>query len=477
MRLSVLAVGVPILGVGAAAWGQASVERFERKLEHIQRETRLLVNAAIPAEQRAFFDYGAYVGVGFFSIDDVQQNTHLLSQYDLVGYARLNIDNVHEFFVRGRASYRHILYGGDFEGEGDESLALLEQGYYRFDLARYLGAYKKQATENNVIFQGGREFVYWANGLVLAQYMDGATVDVKVGDMTLTMLGGVTINETIDFDTSRPDFDDDTSRGFYGGMLSGQVGKHRPYVYGLVQRDYNDNDKRIDRISSPPLVTRFDYNSYYIGVGSNGAIGDRMVYGVEAVYEGGEGLSSSVNELGEGMPQVEKDISAWALDARLDYLLGGPKRMRLSAETIVASGDVDRLTTSSTLGGNLSGKDTAFNSMGLLNTGLAFAPPVSNLVMLRVGASAYPFGNSGALRRLQVGTDLLFYAKYAVDAPIDELTEHERFLGVEPDLYLNWQVTSDITLAVRYGVFFPGAAIVENDNPRNFFYVGMTFAF
>ncbi len=477
MRRSLLAAGAPILAMGVMAWGQASVERFERQLEQIQRETRMLVNAAIPAEQRAFFDYGAYVGVSFFSIDDVQQNTHLLSQYDLVGYTRLNFDNVHEFFLRGRTSYRHVLYGGDFEGQGNESVALLEQGYYRFDLAQYLGAYKKQTTQNNLVFHGGRRFVNWASGLVLAQYMDGATVDVTVGNTTVSILGGVTTPRTIDFDSSRPDYDDNTNRGFYGAMLTQQIGTHRPFVYGLWQRDYNDRDRRLDYVSDPPLETRFHYDSYYIGAGSSGAIGDRIAYAVEAVYEGGEGLTSSINNSGAIITQDYRDISAWAMDARIEYLVGGPKRTRLSAETIVASGDVDRLTTSNTLGGNIQGHDSAFNALGLLNTGMAFAPQVSNLLMLRLGASTYPFETSSVLRRMQVGADFFLYAKYSQDAPIDELTNDKRFLGVEPDLYLNWQITSDVMLAMRYGVFFPGNAIEDNDNPRNFFFVGVTFAF
>jgi len=73
--------------------------------------------------------------------------------------------------------------------------------------------------------------------------------------------------------------------------------------------------------------------------------------------------------------------------------------------------------------------------------------------------------------------DVLGFFKFRDDAPIDETTTHDRYLGWEPDVYVNWQVTSDVTVAFRYGVFFPGAAIVENDHPRNFLYLGVTFAF
>jgi hypothetical protein len=112
-----------------------------------------------------------------------------------------------------------------------------------------------------------------------------------------------------------------------------------------------------------------------------------------------------------------------------------------------------------------------------MNTGLAFVPSVSNLMSLRLGASTFPFGAAGRGRHFQIGADVLVFGKLDRDAPIDEATTEDRFLGWEPDIFLNWQITSDITLALRYGVFFPGTAIVEDDHPRNFFFAGLTFAF
>ena len=42
---------------------------------------------------------------------------------------------------------------------------------------------------------------------------------------------------------------------------------------------------------------------------------------------------------------------------------------------------------------------------------------------------------------------------------------------------MNWQVTNDVTLALRYGIFFPGTAIDNNQQTRQFFYAGVTYAF
>jgi hypothetical protein len=464
---------------GQVARAQTSVERFERQLQQIQHDTRLRINPDIPADQRALLDYGGYFTFNFFAIDDISQNTHILRQYDLVGYARLNIDNVHEFYLRARTSYRDFNNNQSFDGEGDEMIwPTVEQAYYRFDLARYLSAYRDKTIKNNLTLQVGRQFVYWANGLVLAEYLDGGLAEVTVGNLSLQLLGGVTTHDTVDIDSSRPQFDDRTERAFYGGILSAQLGKHRPFIYGLVQRDWNDD---------VPLVvsgntTNFDYNSWYIGTGINGAIGDQMLYGVEFAYEGGKTLSNSFDPNSPTLspiPQERDQIQAAALDAKLDYLFADPKKSRLSFETIVASGDTDRVHTTNTFGGNAPGtRDHAFNAWGLLNTGLAFAPNVSNLIAVRVGGSMFPFPNSSLLRRFQAGADVLGFFKFRQEAPIDETTTTEdRFLGWEPDVYINWQVTSDVTLAFRYGVFFPGTAIVEDEHPRNFFYMGVTFAF
>ncbi|HEV8604398.1 MAG TPA: alginate export family protein [Tepidisphaeraceae bacterium] len=470
------AVALAIAVSASLARAQTSVERFERQLQQIQQDTRLRINPDVPAEQRALLDYGGYFTFNFFAIDDIEQNTHLLRQYDLVGYARLNIDNVHEFFLRARTSYRDFNNNQSFDGEGDEMIwPTVEQAYYRFDLARYLSAYKNKVIKNNLTVQVGRQFVNWANGLVLAEYVDGGLAEVTVGNISLQLLAGVTTHDTVDIDSSRPQFDDRTERGFYGGILSAQLGKHRPFVYGLVQRDWNDD---------VPLVvgsntTNFDYDSWYIGTGVNGSIGDQMLYGVEFAYEGGKTLSNTFepNTLAP-IPQERDQIQAGALDARLDYLFTDVRRSRLSFETIAASGDLDRIHTTNTFGGNAPGsRDHAFNAWGLLNTGLAFAPNVSNLISVRVGGSMFPFPSSTVLKRFQAGTDVLGFFKFRADAPIDETTSDDRYLGWEPDVYINWQMSSDVTLALRYGVFFPGSAIESDEHPRNFFYLGVTFAF
>lgn len=460
--------------LASVCWAQQdALSRFERQLEQINRDTRLLIDPDIPIEQRTLFEYGGYASFYFLAIDDApNQNTHILRQTDLTTFARLSLDGVHQFFIRGRMTYRDFNHGDSFDGDGDDLIGPeLERALYRFDYRRATEAYDGRTTDYNFILTGGRQLAHWGNGLVISKDIDGAVVDIEYGPVTLQALAGRTRQRQVDFDSSRPSFDDDMRRNFFGGMLSAKIIKpFNPYAYGLVQVDQN----RDEILSAGGTSTRFNYDSHYIGIGAAGNIGNHIVYGVEAAYEGGQGLSAVA---ADGTQSTDA-ISAWAADGRLEYLVNDGSNTRFTLEAVLASGDRDRGHSSNTFAGNTAGTaDTGFNAFGLINTGMAFAPSVSNLALLRVGASTFPLQNTDWFKRLQVGIDLIIYNKLMGDAPIDEPTDSNHFLGVEPDLYANWQVTSDFALTMRYGIFFPGSGIQFNDHPRNFFYTGVTLAF
>jgi hypothetical protein len=456
-------------------FGQSALEKFERQIKQSRVESMRQDDAVMPVEQRALIDYGGYLSLGYFSIDDRVGENHVLRQYELLGYGRVNLDGAHEIFARARIGWRDFHSGDSFDGRGDEPIdGDLDRGYYRFDLQRAIAASRGETIIYDLVIQAGRDLAYWANGLVLAQTIDGVIGSFTWEDLDIDFVGGVTPTRTVDFDSSRPAFDHTTRRGFYGAMMSYQVGPHRPYVYGLWQSDDNKDD--FARIAG--VDTSFHYDSWYIGFGSAGALSDRMLYGVEIVYEGGRGLASSVDRAGNPIAQSEEDIAAFAADLRFDYLLPDPRHTRFTLELLLASGDEERLHGSNTFGGNQPGSDDhSFNAFGAINTGLAFAPAVSNLAMVRLGASTVPFTTGEPWKRIQAGADLLAYWKLRADAAIDEPTSGDHYLGFEPDLFLNWQVTNDVTLAVRYGVFFPGSAIAGDGSPRQFFFFGVTYAF
>jgi len=461
------------LGQPAAA---TSVERFERAAEQLRRETFGLITSEVPPGQRALIDYGGYLTFSYLSFDDSNKANHAFRGYDLVGYGRVNFDNAHDIYVRGRLTYRDFNPGDSFEGEADHLEGHIEEAYYRFDLAAHNAAYHRSSTgDGNISFQLGRQFQTWGNGLVLSQFVDGGRVTARRGALSLQAIAAVTAHDlTVDFDASRPSFEDDTSRGFYGALAEVQLGAHRPFAYAMVQRDHNSNGP----VEIGPLSTRYQYNSYYIGIGIDGSISDRLSYGAELVYEGGDTLSSSFNaQTLQPIDQQQDPIRAYAALVRLDYLSTDRQRSRIGVGLMLASGDSDRGDSGNTVDGNRPGTtDHGFNALGFVDDGLAFSPSLSNLLVVRGTVSTYPLTSVTSLAQLQVGVNLFAFAKLRRSGAIDEPSDNQRYLGWEPDLFLNWQVADDVTFVLRYGIFFPGDALPSDDH-RQFFYAGLTYAF
>ena len=382
-RVTVVAA---VLTCAPTAFGQVELDRFRRQLNQIQRDTQLAINHGVPATQRALIDYGGYVTFNFLATDDINQKTHLLRETSLNGYTLINFDGAHELFARARSTYRDFNSGDGFSNQNDDWAELMiDRVHYKFNLKQSLEAYEGRSINGNLIIQGGRQLIHWGNGLALSQEIDGGQITVESGRVSLETVVGVTRESTFDIDSSRPGFDGNTQRSFYGGLLSMQTdARHRPYIYGLFQRDRNDDVIASTDVLGTPgdlsddIRTRFDYDSHYIGIGSTGSIGDRLTYGAEIVYQGGSSLSNSISGLEAGATQLvqqQEQIEAFAVDLRLDYLMTDANRTRVSGEILIASGDTDRLTTTNTLGGNAAGSDDrAFNGFGLLNTGLAFNP-------------------------------------------------------------------------------------------------------
>jgi len=468
-----------------SASAQSNLERFNRQLEQIHQDSLTQPSKDVPVGQRALLDYGGYFTFNYLTVDDQNDNTHVLKEYDTVLYTRLNFDGAHELFLRVRGTYQDFNKGDSFNGKGDAWLnqEVVDRAYYRFDLAKSAAAYHGRELPYNITAEAGRDLAYWGTGLTLSQVLDGAFVNVASGPVSVDVIAGVTPTKTVDFDSSRPHFDTSTHRGFYGGMISTEIatkymGNHRPYAYVLFQQDYN-NDETLNVV---PTTTKFSYNSHYVGVGSTGSLTDKLLYASEFVYEGGEGLSNAYEinpPFISSVPQTSNDIEAYAADMRLDYLFNDPYRTRLSAEVIATSGDENRgQSSSNTFGGSKPGtKDRAFNAFGLPNTGLAFAPTASNLLIGRGGVSAFPLSDFSLFRRMQMGADAFVFFKTVDDAPVDEPTRSNSYLGWEPDVFINWQVTSDVTFAARYGIFMPSDDAFESDTPRQFFSIGLTFAF
>ncbi|MGH7162098.1 MAG: alginate export family protein, partial [Planctomycetota bacterium] len=307
------------------------------------------------------------------------------------------------------------------------------------------------------------------SGLALSETLYAARVGASGGGFELHGLAGATPEgTTIDFDSSRPEFTTDTNRFFWGVLAEyTSPADCRPYVFFLDQSDNNN--------ASFGPASEFFYDSSYAGIGATGQFTGQWFYNAEIVKEFGEGASNF------NFAQTREDIDAWAARFGITYLPRRARRhgCRLGLEVLLATGDDDRSHSANTVGGNTSGTDDeGFNAFGYANTGLALAPALSNLLSLRLSASAFPLaGSRPLLRRLRVGVDLFLLSKFDDDAPNNFTTlPGESFIGTETDLAIEWQIFSDLHLDIRYGIFVPGGAVPDSD-PRHFFYIGGSYGF
>lgn len=476
---------VGLLSLAAIASAQSDqVRQLRQQLEQADQQYHLKRSPKLDLTERALIQYGGWVRFGFLASDDVSQQTRILRQTEATAFGRISLEEGHEFFGRLNWDYYDFNSGDSFNGRGDRSVdPLADRWWYRFNLREATEATAGRRTDWNFTFKGGRQYVQWADGFVLSDELYALRATAEFGDFELEGLGALTPSSSfVDFDASRPDFDRDTDRAFYGGKLAYTgLDNHRPYAYVLHQEDLNGSGAS----TVATVSTRFDYDSTYFGVGSRGQLMPHLTYNTEFVAQRGDGLSAGISpNVGSGtattaVPQTREDIEAWAGNFKLSYLFRDRNRSRLELETIVASGDDDRLIdTSNTLGGNQSGTDDeAFNAFGFSKTGLSFAAPVSNLVVVRLGGSTYPLRESEVAEKLRIGADALVFNKLRSEGPIDEPTSSEHYLGFETDLYADWRITTDVSWQLRYGVFFPGDAIEAENDARHFLYSGVTYAF
>ncbi len=473
---ALLALAGSVLAIADAAHAQQDQRRLERSLRTAQSadDYRLRVDTALSLGERTQFEVGgSYTFTGLF-LNDSTGNSRRLFVNEAQLYARASIDGVHNAFVRLRFPHRDFSAGDSFDGRGDRWVdPFIDRYVYEFDLAKAYAAYHGEAIDNNFNIKVGRQFVDWAGSLALSEVLLSIRPTITIQNVfTIEGLAGITPNTTVDFDASRSQFDEKTLRGYYGLKLGFTTEDGSEfYAFGLKMVDYNTD--RSLRVPAGAVTTAdFEYSSMYYGVGMSGAWGPNLIYTGELVWQDGHSMSDPVSAA-----QVRSKIEAYAGRANATYLFRDENQSRVQFEAIFASGDQDRVNTSDTVNGNLAGtRDNAFNSLGFANTGLAFAPALSNIISVRLGASTFPLRSDADFDDVQIGIDGYLFRK-ATSGGINEPTGTDTFLGGEVDLFLNYRITSDLAVSARYGVFFPGEGILSTKHARQFFLLSATLSF
>lgn len=436
---------------------------FVNQQRSIQDDIRKELDAQMGAAGKAAFDWGGWYSFNVFLFDDGVESSRTLRRHDLRLWGRLTLDQgAHEFYARTRLGLVDWNHGDSYDGnEDDIEGPNLERGIYRLDLRKALSA----AGDWDLIGTAGRDLVQFGTGLTLAAPLDHVSLRGIYREFELTAVAGKTVGSLDDFDLSRTATRN--HRNFLGSQLR-YLGfeRHEPFAYVLWQRDHNQE-------AFPTAFQRFDYDSFYFGLGSIGEVTQHLRYETEWVFEEGRSY-------GHRRFLNTNEVEAWAWRHELEYLFPGRHQARASVEYLFGSGDATRLASpTNSLGGNFFDfSDTSFIGFGFEDTGLSFAPRYSNLHMWRAGGSFYPWPDHELFHRLEVGTDWYLYQKHHETGAVSDPTATVRagYLGWEMDYYVNWRMSVDFAWTTRFGAFFPGDAF-DDRTTRTFLLVGMTWSF
>ncbi|MBS3733839.1 MAG: alginate export family protein [Phycisphaerae bacterium] len=464
-----VALGVLTAGIALSA-GLARAQDGRTGRDIYAEQLRVRLDEQIPEAREAGFDAGGWFNFAIFNyLDGPSQETRTMRSYELRLWGSANVGGVHRGYVRALLGWENWNPGTYYIPGGENHFNDgIERAWYQFDSFALVRNRTGKRPPNGFRVKIGRQFATIGTGLVLSMPLDMIRFDAAIGDVDVTALLGQTLRHSRNIDDSDA-VAGHQDRCFYGFEL-GYRGwtRHRPFVYFLSQSDHTGPDPSSQR-------QRYDYSSRYLGIGSEGALSDKLQYRAELVGEWGRTYSN-------GATTGQDDICAMALDMELAYHFDVPTKPRVTAEYLFATGDSDRGTSATaTVGGNTAGTDDeAFNAFGFRDTGIAFSPRISNLHMYALGGSCFPLERFELFERMKVGTKVFFYHKDESAGAISDTSANNdaRCLGWEWDVYADWRITSDLAWTIRYGIFQPSGAFDGGDkSSRHFLYTGLVFSF
>lgn len=479
------------LVVAGSATGLAQTPGASTQQRFLQEQLRPLIEPDLTTpspDDRLLLDYGAivrsttawYEDPGFNPIDPFRfQDSRALHIAEIRPWTRMAYGGVHRGYVRGQFSYLSYYKGDHFGRNHDWQGPYLDLGFYQFDVDESVRRTTNQTVETwSADVSVGRQFLFVGRGITFGLNSDAVSLDWAWRDWAGLVFGSQSVQRGNDLLNNQRGIYQRSDREFFGAQVEYQGWDRRDlYGYVVAQWDTSNSSSGVE-----------EYDSEYWGVGSSGELlfgdpGDpwgipNLRYFTEFIIQRGQS-GTDINS--------REQIRSWAADAGINYYWDAPSRPRFTFEYARASGDDSRGTQPAqpqlVSGGNADGtSDTTFLGFGYLNTGASFAPLFSNLEFIRFGAAARPFDDSDSLawQNFEVGASSFVYWRPESDASVSDLRANipgERFLGHEWDLFVNWQMSSDLLLLINYGVFFPhdGSFSAGNDKSRQFFTVNLNW--
>ena len=466
--------GAVALALPAAAFGQLGLQprgvsdqflqrQREIDLRNQQREAR-----DVPPAQKFRVDYGGWFDSYVFLFDDGFVSSRTLRQNELRLWASFSADRgIHEGYVRMRMTYNDWNSGDSYtRREDDLDGPNLERGWYQFDVAKALRIYGNTETPFELKLKIGRDLVQAGTGYAVSLPLDHVSVQSEFANFETTFIAGKTPASTENIDRSFP-VSDHSDRNFWI-IEERYLGfdRHVPFFYVVWQDDNTSEDP-------PDYLQKYRYSSRYFGFGSTGELIDNLRYSSEWVIERGRSF-------GHQRFLRHDTIKAWGFDHQLEYFFQHDTKPRVIVEYMFGSGDSDRIgSPTNARGGNRNDHvDHSFVGFGFRDTGLSFAPRLSNIHIWRAGASFRPFAKIEAAKNFELGTDwFLYYKNKGAAAVSDFLADRaSNYLGWEMDYFANYRLTSDLALTLRVGSFFPGRAFSDRTT-RTFLLTGLSWSF
>lgn len=451
----------------ASVYAQQPSDAFLNRQRALEEEVRQALDKELPADQKIDYDWGGWYSFYLLLYDDGVDSSRTFRRHDLRLWNSLSFDQgAHQIYARGKMHFDDFNTGDSFDGNDNDWIGPnLDRGFYQFDLRRAAKAYANERLDWNFNLKIGRDLATFGTGYAFSMPLDHLLLTAEFGDLEIAGLMGTSIRSTDNIDLSRPN-GGRSKRNFWGTQIKYKgIQRHEPFIYAV----WNEDQQRED---IPQFIRDFDYDSYYLGLGSTGELATNLRYGTEFVFQGGHSYTDRI------FPQ-RRDIQAWGADFSLEYTPRWAMQPRFVGEYMFASGDPHRTDSpTNTLSGSTSGRDTGFVGFGYRDTGLSLAPRLSNVHIWRAGASFKPFEDCEPLRNLELGTDWFLYAKNRAEGAISDSTADRQsgYVGWEMDYFINWRITSDLSWTTRFGTFFPGKSF-SDQTTRTFLLTGVTYSF
>ena len=312
----------------------------------------------------------------------------------------------------------------------------------------------------------GRQYVRLGSGIALDGTLDGARLTGQRGSFGYGLLLARNKPGELDVDSNIS-----VPRRVFEGVDFQMLrhDQHRLFGFMLVERDHSLQPSGISGAAQG-----FHYDAEYLGAGLDGRLSRNMDYHLEGIRQTGQSFY-----LGSGT--LQNDIAAWAGLGSLTHHQDRPMHPVYSLEYAFSSGDAGRLPGISTVSNNLAAQDDkSFLGFGRYEGGVALNPRLSNLCVLRLGASARPWDETPGFEDLTLGGKFSLYRKADSVGGISdpEATNPSADVGNGLDLYLGWRIFTDLSWMLQYGVFNPGAAYpAAVSDATQAFYSNMTWSF